>query len=186
MPLAEGSGEGGLTTERVASLENRRFVHMSAINAQSAYGVKAECVNNYGQTRLVGKQATTHPSPFWQRIVKAWGRQGLPTSQNGVAKKLDMSQGSTRRWYTGDGYPEIPQLIEIARLGKCSIHWLLTDEPPESPISDPDTIALLRHWSDISPEARKAILRAAWLEHTLTGNHGLSDTGRHRSPNKNR
>src|SRR5688572_9859326 len=135
---------------------------MTAINAQSAYPVKADCVNTWGHARPVGKPTTTHPSPFWQRLAKAWGRQGLPTSQNGVAKKLGMSQGSTRRWFTGDGYPEIPQLIQVARLGKCSIHWLLTGEPPETPVTDPDTVALLQHWGDVSPEARKAILRAAW------------------------
>lgn len=140
---------------------------MIEINAQAANVVKTNCVNAMRQYRPMGKKPYGPGSPFWQRLVKAWGRQGLPTSQNGIANKLDMSQGSVRRWFTGDGYPEIPQLIEIARRGKCSIHWLLTDEGQESLNYDPDTATLLRHWAVLTPEARISLLRAARLEHAV-------------------
>lgn len=115
----------------------------------------------------MGKKAQTPASPFWNRLVRAWDRQGLPTSQNGVATKLGMSQGSTRRWYTGDGLPEIQQVIELARLGRCSIHWLLTGEGLETVNPDPDTASLLKHWNALLPEARTALLRAAKLEHAV-------------------
>lgn len=135
------------------------------INALPVYPVKTQSVNPVAQTRRVGRTATTPASPFWSRLVQAWGRQGLPTSQNGVANKLGgMSQGSTRRWYLGDGYPETPTLIEIARLGRCSIHWLLTGDGPESVSYDPDTTDLLRHWSVLRPEAKAAVLRYAKME----------------------
>jgi hypothetical protein len=78
-----------------------------------------------------------------------------------------MSQGSTRRWYTGDGRPETEQLIELARLGKCSIHWLLTGEGIEAVNPDQDTASLLKHWNALLPEARTALLRAAKLEHAV-------------------
>lgn len=145
---------------------------MEGINAQSANCVNPRTVNKPGQTRHMGKAPTTHPSPFWSRLAAAWGRQGLPTSQNGVATKLNMSQGSTRRWFTGDGYPEIPQLVEIARLGRCSIHWLLTGIGPESMISDPETALLLKYWGELPPGARKAVLRAAQVEH-FAGAHTI-------------
>lgn len=136
------------------------------INALPVYRVKSRSVNAAAQTRAVGKQATTPASPFWQRLVQAWAKQGLPTSQNGVANKLgDMSQGSTRRWYTGDGFPEIETLVRIARLGRCSLHWLLTGEGPEAVAYDPDTVDLLRHWNALLPEGRAAVLRMAKMEH---------------------
>jgi hypothetical protein len=75
--------------------------------------------------------------------VQAWDRQGLPTSQNGVATKLNMSQGSTRRWFTGDGLPDTRQIIDIAQRGRVSIHWLLTGEGIETVNPDTDTAALL-------------------------------------------
>lgn len=115
----------------------------------------------------MGKRAETKPSEFWQRLTKAWSRQGLPTTQNGVATKLNMSQGSTRRWYTGEGYPEIEQLLTISKLGKCSIHWLLTNNGPETVDYDPDTAALLRHWAILTPEARANVLRTARGEHAM-------------------
>jgi hypothetical protein len=142
---------------------------MLAINAQDANGVKAYCVNAPSQNRRMGKKSILPASPFWQNLVKAWGRQGLPTSQNGVAKKLrrdgkPMSQGSAGRWYRGDGYPEIPQLIQIAQLGKCSIDWLLTNEGPESRPNDPQTSELLRYWGNLGQDGRTAVLRAAKME----------------------
>lgn len=140
---------------------------MTGINAYSVYTVNACGVNAVTHAPVVGKRAASKPSEFWQRLAKAWEKQGLPTSQNGVATRLNMSQGSTRRWYTGEGYPEIEQLKEIARLGKCSIHWLLTNEGPESVNLDPDTAALLRHWAILTPEARTTVLRTARGEHAM-------------------
>jgi hypothetical protein len=140
---------------------------MCAFNASTVYPVKTQSVNTLRHARRVGKKPEVQPSPFWQRLVKAWDRQGLPTSQNGVATKLDMSQGSTRRWYTGDGLPDTPQIIQIARLGRCSIHWLLTGEGLEAVNPDQDTADLLRHWAILTPEARRAVLRTARLEHAV-------------------
>lgn len=140
---------------------------MDAINAPTVYHVKTQIVNGFVHARAVGKKPESQPSPFWQRLIRAWDRQGLPTSQNGVATRLDMSQGSTRRWFLGDGLPETRQIIEIARLGKVSIHWLLTGEGQETVNADPDTAALLRHWAVLTPEARTSLLRTARLEHAV-------------------
>ncbi len=121
----------------------------------------------------MGRPAKTPPSKFWERLAEAWGAVGLPITQNGVAKKLPgpegqgMSQGATRRWYTGDGLPDIQTIIEIARLGRCSIHWLLTGDGPRTVTFDPDTTDLLRHWSVLQPAARAAVLRMAKMEHAI-------------------
>lgn len=157
--------EGGLAAHGLARPDDCVFAHEAQINAPPVYRVKAGCVDVSGETVPMGRKAETPASEFWTRMTQAWRRHGLPVSQNGVAVKLNMSQGSTRRWYTGEGYPEIPQLIEIARLGRCSIHWLLTNEGPESLVPDPDTADLLRHWKVLEPEGRAAVLRMAKMEH---------------------
>lgn len=163
----EFPGQGGLPADGLARSQDRPLAHGSGFNAQTVYVVKPRSVNRQAQTRGMGKKAETPPSLFWQRLTRAWDRQGLPTSQNGIAKRMNMSQGSTRRWYTGDGRPEIEQVIELARLGRCSIHWLLTGEGLESVNLDPETASLLKHWNALMPEARTALLRTAKLEHAV-------------------
>lgn len=63
----------------------------------------------------IGGMADTEPSPFWRRLKEALDDIGWPTSQNGLAKKLGMSQGSVRRWYTGEGWPEMDTLRFLAK-----------------------------------------------------------------------
>lgn len=98
-----------------------------------------------------------------------------------------MSQGSTRRWYVGDGLPETRQLIEIARLGRVSVHWLLTGEGQESINLDPETARLLKHWGALLPDGRTAVLRTAKLEHAVqfTGDPGARDVFQKRLQSRN-
>lgn len=113
---------------------------MSLINAQDVNRVNAWRGNTALHNPLMGKQAESEGSEFWQRLVEAWGPRGLPVSQNGVAAKLGMKgNGSTRRWFTGETVPEMGTLAEIAKLGNVTIDWLLTSRFPKHPI-EPGTV----------------------------------------------
>lgn len=144
-----------------ASNSTFRFL-MPPINAQVVNGINARTANRVPHSPLVGKQPENEPSEFWARLVSAWGPKGLPTTQNGVATALDMSQGSTRRWYTGEGYPETKVLGDIAKRGGVTIDWLLTGQLPRSPIKESTPVGkLLSLWERLDEVGREHVYQAA-------------------------
>jgi transcriptional regulator with XRE-family HTH domain len=99
---------------------------------------------------------------FWTRLVEAWDAQGLPSSQLGIAKVLNMSQGSVGRWARGEGVPELERVREIALRGKVSVEWLLTGRGPKQPIMiDEETGELLALWEQLQPNGRHSVRVAA-------------------------
>lgn len=98
--------------------------------------------------------------------MQCWSARNLPTTQNGIAKKLDMSQGSVRRWFAGEGYPETETLIEIARLGRVSIDWLLTGKHHASGV-DKELDDLIELWDQLEGPSREHIVRSARGEAAL-------------------
>lgn len=108
------------------------------------------------------KRPESEPSEFWGRLAEAWKPRGLPTTQNGVAKELDMSQGSTRRWYTGDGLPETEKLREIAKKGDVTVDWLLNGTLPKRPTAAHTALGrFLIVWDQLDDHAREHVYRAA-------------------------
>lgn len=135
---------------------------MSEINAQIVNSVNAYTANVVLQTRDVAKRVESEPSEFWKRLTEAWEKKGLATSQNGVATKLSMSQGSTHRWYTGEGYPEIEVLRTIAKLGNVTIDWLLLDTFPRSPVGKGTELGkFLTLWEQLDAPGREHVYQAA-------------------------
>jgi hypothetical protein len=135
---------------------------MGPINAQSVNNVNAYSVKSLRDTAAMSKRAETPPSPFWQRLTDAWQSAHLPVTQNGVAVKLGMSQGSVRRWYTGDGLPEFETAVDIAKRGKVCVEWLLTGRGAKTPIVDDyDSSKLLEAWNQLDGDSRAHVLRTA-------------------------
>jgi len=110
--------------------------------------------------------ATTEYSDLWKRLTKALREKGLPISQNGIATMLDMSQGSVRRWYTGEGLPELKTAIVLAERTGYSVEWILTGRGREKPEQYDDlTTDLLQEWARLTPEMRLHVLGTAKLAH---------------------
>lgn len=170
-PEIQGARERGLSADCFrGGSECITRVHR-AINAETVTSVNAHSVKK--ATHYVPMaHATTDPSEFWLRLTQAMTEKKLPTTQNGVATKLKMSQGSVRRWYTGDGLPELKTVIELAQMTGYCVEWLLTGRGPEKPNHDPDLADLIRHWKALGNEGRMHVLRTAKLEHAMnfTGN----------------
>lgn len=138
------------------------FLLMSPINAHSGKSVNAETVNAALQAMGMGRKAESAPSAFWQRLTEAWSEQGLPISQNGVATKLKMSQGSVGRWFHDEGLPELETCIDIAERGRVCVDWLLTGRAPKYPISkDPVLRELLETCEALHQDGRLRVLRAS-------------------------
>lgn len=141
------------------------------INAQTVKRVNAYSANWQVHIAGMGRPTESEPSPFWTRLVQCWGARNLPTTQNGIAKKLDMSQGSVRRWFAGEGHPETETLIEIARLGRVSIDWLLTGKHHASGV-DKELDDLIEIWDQLEGPSREHIVRSARGEAALTPSAG--------------
>jgi transcriptional regulator with XRE-family HTH domain len=137
------------------------------INAQTVNSVNAYSANGARHSRAMSRQPESEASGFWKRLSLCWEARNLPTTQNGVAKKLGMSQGSVRRWFAGEGFPETDTLIEIARLGRVSIDWLLTGKHHASGV-DKDLDDLLEIWERLEGTGREHVVRAARGEAALT------------------
>lgn len=96
------------------------------------------------------------------RLAEALNEQGLPTSQNGVAKLLEMSHTSVRRWYHGEGLPELDTCRRLAIKGRVTVDWLITARKPKYPIcADPVLSKILELCIDLDPQGRQQIVTAA-------------------------
>jgi DNA-binding XRE family transcriptional regulator len=172
---------------------------MPRINAQNVYAVNARTVGAKMQTVLMPARPTTPMSAFWARLVRAIHaapKCRLPITQNGLATQLDMSQGSVRRWYTGEGYPELDTAIELARRTGVCVEWLLTgrgDMYPHGSQRDPFFHAVFEMLSEF-PDAERARtleylqfkldhIRQGWASTVDDAIEKIkADTGRHRKP----
>lgn len=151
-------------------------LYMPPFNATRVKSVNAYPANAKAHSPSMGREAESEGSAFWQRLVECWAEKGLPTSQNGVAKSLPseesdsktMSQGSVRRWFTGENYPAMPTLIEIARRGDVTIDWLVRGTLPKRPAQPGSPLErLLNVWELLPDEqhrGRGALLRDAERE----------------------
>lgn len=110
----------------------------------------------------MAKKPRSEACDFWKRMTAAWRSRGLPVSQNGVARKLAMSQGSTRRWYTGEGLPEVETIVRIAQLGHVTVDYLLKATMPRSEVSPGSALErMLFIWDALDDEGRKHLLISA-------------------------
>jgi hypothetical protein len=135
---------------------------MSPINAHPVKSVNADSGNIVLQAIRMGRKAESAPSAFWERLTEAWSEQELPTTQNGVATKLKMSQGSVGRWYHDEGLPELETCIDIAERGRVCVDWLITGRAPKYPISrDPVIREIFEICDALDETGRTAVLRAA-------------------------
>ena len=144
-------------------------------NARTVNRVNAYSAKRFGNMLPMGRPTESEPSDFWKRLVQCWGARNLPTSQNGIAKRLDMSQGSVRRWFAGEGFPETDTLIRIANLGRVSIDWLLTGKHHSSGV-DKDLDDLLDIWDQLDGQAREHVVRSARGEAAISSAHSRSRT----------
>lgn len=172
---------------------------MSYINAQNVYPVNGQDVNAQCDHKRVPSRPTTPQSAFWSRVLRAIAsapKSALPTTQNGIATKLDMSQGSVRRWFTGEGLPELATAIDLAqRTGVC-VEWLLTgrgDMYPHGSQRDPFYHAVLEILSEFPEDERVRTLeylhfkleqiKRGWPRTTDAAIESIkSETGKHRKP----
>lgn len=135
---------------------------MARINAYNVNHVNAARGNWQRHHRAMGRRAEKPASEFWKRLAEAWGDEGLPTSQNGVANELGMKgNGSTQRWYRGETLPETETLIEIAKRGNVTIDWLLTERLPKHPIDKNTQLgAIHANWGRLDDTGRSHVTDA--------------------------
>ncbi len=113
----------------------------------------------------MGRKSTSPPSASWERLIEAFGEQGLPTSQNGVAKLLGKPHRTVWDWYHDQAQPDLRTWRIVATKGRVSIDWLITGRQPKYPISkDPLLSKILEGCVNLDDGARKRILQAVRQE----------------------
>lgn len=147
----------------LASDDSRRaldgLLAHAQINAQTVTRVNAESGTAASDTHPVTQDVR---KTFWQRLVECFREAGLPTSGNGIAGQLDMSQGSVNRWQRNEGLPELDTVRDLALKGRVCVEWLLTGRGPKRPIRhDEETMDLLRVWSELNENGRHHVRMAA-------------------------
>lgn len=149
-------------SSNAASGESCDVSVMTSITAQAVESVNADSGNARGHNMHMGRKSESQPSAFWRRLTDAWSEQDLPTSQNGVATKLKMSQGSVGRWFHGEGLPELETCIDIAGRGRVCVEWLITGTLPKYPISrDPVLREIFEICESLDDSGRAMVLRTA-------------------------
>lgn len=119
------------------------------------------------------------PSAFWQRLDEALGEKWAPLNANSLAVRLEMSQGSTHRWYSGVGLPDIKIALELAKSGGVCVQWLLDGTKPKYPISkDPSIRELFDICEGLDEEGRQFVLKAAKGQSSLDQQHGEQGNAR--------
>jgi transcriptional regulator with XRE-family HTH domain len=63
-------------------------------------------------------------SPFGARLREAFGGARNTT----IAEKIGVTPSTITEYMSGQSYPDIPKLIKISELTKCSIDWLLSGQ----------------------------------------------------------
>lgn len=139
-------------------------VDMPLINAQTDISVNANSGNRDLQTVRMSRRPVLKPSDFWLRLEEilkgnpAWE----PINPNNIATKLDMSQGSVHRWFTGPGKPELETALQFARIGGVHVEWLLDGKKPKYIISkNPAMRELFEMCEGLDEDGIKAVLRSA-------------------------
>jgi len=86
------------------------------------------------------------------------------TTQEWIAKKIDVPFGTFRKWMTRKTYPNIKEGVEIAELLETSAEFLVTGAHPEG-ISD-EEMRLLNLYRKLNNEDKENVTLAlkAWLE----------------------
>lgn len=131
----------------------------SVINATTQSGIR------FTEDWCMPRPAKT--SDFWKRWMKAREDAGLPeATQAQIAKELDghvSHQSAVTNWKTGPKLPQIKTVIEMARIAKTSVDWLLTNEIHDfsQPKDDPILKELMTFWKKLTPDSKGHVLHQA-------------------------
>lgn len=108
-------------------------------------------------------------SPFWKRLKDAFRAERLPTSQNGIAKEMGMSQGTVQAWVRGESLPTMDNAVRLAAKAGVCVQWLLTGEAPRRPgPRDPLLAEVIEIWEVMRPDRQEKILEYARLLHNAS------------------
>jgi hypothetical protein len=86
----------------------------------------------------------------------------------GLAKKLQMSQGSIQRWVRGTGLPTLETTVQLSAMTGCCVEWLLTGRGPERPLDPGSPLGeLMALFQAVSDEGQAEILKFARYQRTI-------------------
>lgn len=84
-----------------------------------------------GKTRY--PSGTEYTKAYGEKLRRLRMKEGL--SQGKVAEALGTSQPAVAMWESGDRWPQIPDLLVLARLYGCSVADLVPDLPDDEIIT---------------------------------------------------
>lgn len=78
---------------------------------------------------------------FYRRLVAALRDVGLPTTQDEIAKLLDVGQSSVSKWKNNQSYPSRATAAKAAKLTHVSLPWLYFGIGKKKENADMDELA---------------------------------------------
>jgi SOS-response transcriptional repressor LexA len=91
---------------------------------------------------------------FWDRLKDQI--KDMETTQEGVAKEIEVPYGTFRKWMDRKTYPDANEIAKIAQFLKTTVEYLVTGKPPEG--ISPEILSLARKIAALGPDDREDIL----------------------------
>lgn len=100
---------------------------------------------------------------FADRLLEVCVDLKLPTGRgrdSALARMLNLTPNAVRKWFNGDGTPELKRAVEIARLAHVNVIWLLQGEGPKRLPAHSGTVAERVHEAidALPPDAQSEVL----------------------------
>ena len=98
---------------------------------------------------------------FASRLHELCSEKGLPARgrQSELARLLGVTQGATRKWLTGVGFPDMDKIIQICEWAGANVNWLVMGiGPKRSDVIDTKTVILGEAIDSMRPEDRQQVL----------------------------
>lgn len=98
---------------------------------------------------------------FTGRLNEVCTDMGLPEHgrQSQLARLLGVTQGATRKWLTGVGYPDMEKIVQICEWSGTNVNWLVMGVGPKrTGLIDTKTIVLGEAIEAMPADERQQVL----------------------------
>jgi transcriptional regulator with XRE-family HTH domain len=105
--------------------------------------------------------SATKQTGFTQRLTEVCRDMNLPEhgQQTALARLLGVTQGATKKWFNGEGYPTLDKIVAICDWANGNVNWLVMGYGPKRrDIIDTKSIVLGETIENMAEDDRQQVL----------------------------